>query len=239
MGRPKMTPDEFWRKVDKINGPIPDQNNPDYKGLERCWMWIGATNKSGYGVTSVDWKQMFAHRLAWIYTNGSIPDGLCVCHHCDEPSCCRPDHFFLGTNKDNSDNMTDKKRQSYGEKHSVAVMPNRPRGDKHYCAKLTDEQVIEMRKLYSETKIPIRELASKFGIGYRSASKIVAGHTWAHLPVPEHVRNRAAKLSEDTVREIRRLRTTGTTVKEIAHQFTLSIFTVNDIVYRRTWKNLA
>lgn len=230
-----MTAENFWEKVDKSG---PDFIHKTLGNIGPCWLWTGCTDKKGYGVTSRESKFFHAHRLAYIFTFGDIPENLCVCHHCDVPRCCSGRHLFLGTNADNSADMVAKGRQSQGEKHSKAILPGRYRGERHYAHKVTDAQAIEIRRLYTETKMPQREIAEKFGLSKHAASKLMRGETWKCLGPVNQPSKRAAKLSEETVREIRRLRATGLMIKQLAHQFSLSIFTVNDIVYRRTWKDI-
>lgn len=62
-----------------------------------CWLWMGVIHASGYG----HYNGKKAHRLSWELHNGSIPDGMCICHKCDVPSCVNPNHLFLGTQGDN------------------------------------------------------------------------------------------------------------------------------------------
>lgn len=97
-----------------------------------------------------------------------------------------------------------------------------------------------MRRLYLETKTLIRDIAPMFGLSFRATEKILRGKTWKHLGyVPPKLTKRAAKLSADMVRHIRHLRaSTGIQIKALAHQFGVSVFTCNDIVYRRTWKDI-
>lgn len=236
MGRPKMTPEEFWRKVDR-NGPIP-KHRPE---LGPCWIWKGCLSKRGYGQTSVDRRQIPAHRLAWIYTYGPVPEAKpCICHHCDNPPCVNPTHLFPGTQGDNSADRDSKNRQSQGEKHSKAVLPGRQRGSAHYAHKLTDDDVLEIRKLYAETKTLDRELATRFNISIGVIKKIVRGAIWKHLPVTKRdsLNPRGSKLTIETVRAVRQMRTSTTlTVPQIAAHFGIPVSSCVNIVYYRTWKS--
>lgn len=98
----------FWRRVDRAGGP------------DACWLWLGPKTPRGYGATSRLNKSVRAHRLSWELTNGPIPDGLIVCHRCDNPSCVRPSHLFLGTHADNMQDCSAKGRmrnQCKGKTH--------------------------------------------------------------------------------------------------------------------------
>ena len=77
----------FWRYV--------------VKNEEGCWSWIGHKDENGYGRMSVLGKKQRGHRISYTIHFGKIPDKMFVCHRCDNPECTRPDHLFLGTNKDN------------------------------------------------------------------------------------------------------------------------------------------
>jgi hypothetical protein len=95
----KNTEKDFWERVDKDTSPT------------GCWLWTGGKNH-GYGRISFNGKNFLAPRIAWEFTNGPIPDGLDVLHRCDNPPCVRPDHLFLGTLKDNYDDMVQKGRKA-------------------------------------------------------------------------------------------------------------------------------
>lgn len=83
----------------------------DVSDLSGCWEWTHTRSNKGYGVTCISGRvNTFAHRMAWHLTNGPIPDGLFVCHHCDNPPCVRPDHLFLGDVKANMEDMVQKGR---------------------------------------------------------------------------------------------------------------------------------
>jgi hypothetical protein len=81
-----------------------------------CWIWNGFKNKLGYGAKSFQGKPWMAHRLMWALTRSAIPQGMFVCHTCDTPSCCNPDHLFLGDHKTNQRDMIYKSRHAKGGK---------------------------------------------------------------------------------------------------------------------------
>jgi hypothetical protein len=91
----------FWKKVTKGEG---------------CWLWTASTSR-GYGQISpgvAGSPPLKAHRVSWEIANGPIPEGLFVCHRCDNPRCVRPDHLFLGSNADNAADMKAKCRANNG-----------------------------------------------------------------------------------------------------------------------------
>ena len=88
--------EKFWRKVDKT---------------PTCWLWTSLLQHRGYGIFFVSgFGYIQAHRYSWEMASGPIPEGLFVCHTCDVPKCVRPGHLFLGTPKDNMDDMWKKGR---------------------------------------------------------------------------------------------------------------------------------
>lgn len=133
-----------------------------------CWIWPGGKYGKGYG-TIVFGKKQATHRVAWILTNGPIPDGLFVLHKCDCPSCCRPDHLWLGTAADNSRDMIQKGRT------------NGPAGERSGFAKLTNEDVIEIRRLRKEG-VSCRSITLRFPVCRKTIEKIIAKTIWRHLP---------------------------------------------------------
>ena len=94
MQRPITTvEDRFWSRVKKTS---------------KCWEWQGTKLKTGYGVVSIKGKNIRAHRIAYELTKGKIPQGYGVCHTCDNPSCVKPDHLWIGTHKENMEDRNKK-----------------------------------------------------------------------------------------------------------------------------------
>lgn len=146
-------PKRFWSKV--------DVGDPD-----ECWNWSAGTLDRGYGRFNIHDRLWLAHRVAWVLTYGPIPEGLCVCHHCDNPGCCNPYHLFLGTQ---ADNMTD------------AVRKGRTfQGKRRLWSKLTEEDVWEIRRLLEEG-VPKQEIADEFEVSKWSIGAIKRGQTWSWL----------------------------------------------------------
>jgi len=93
-----MTAEAFWSRTGK--------GEPG-----SCWEWKRGRITKGYGAVWWEKKQMYAHRVAWELANGmAVPDGLFVCHTCDNPPCCNPAHLWVGTAADNIADMDAKGR---------------------------------------------------------------------------------------------------------------------------------
>lgn len=103
--------DKFWANVDR-NGPIP----PHVPHVGNCWTWRRSCGDKGHGRVRVGSMRdgtrrlMVANRVSWIATNGSLPAGMFVLHKCDNASCVRPDHLWIGTIADNNADMRAKGR---------------------------------------------------------------------------------------------------------------------------------
>ena len=133
-----------------------------------CHEWTGGKIKTGYG--RLRWKERnhLTHRVAFTLAKGEIPEGLYVLHRCDNPSCCNPDHLFLGDQFQNMADMISKGRQH-----------NRL-GSKNSCAKLTEDDVREIRRLKADGVKQVR-LAERFGVSTVAISLIVLRKKWVHV----------------------------------------------------------
>lgn len=152
------------QEVMKKNGlapsiPLNSGTVRNYKGtpITGCWLWTGWTDKDGYGKTTWEGKRIIIHRAAYEAFNGSIPKGFNICHSCDTPACYRPDHLFIGTQKDNIHDIVGKDRW---------------RGN----TKLTSEQVENILNWNQTDAISLADLADSYGITRRHANKIRQKH---------------------------------------------------------------
>ncbi len=136
------------------------------RGPNDCWEWLGAISNGKYGHLQLNGKFIYAHRIAYFLKYGIDPGDLCVCHCCDNPSCCNPKHLFLGTNTDNMQDARQKGRNSYGEKHGRA--------------KLTEKDVIEIKRLL-RLGVMHRIIAKKFNVSRPLISYINNNERWSHV----------------------------------------------------------
>lgn len=161
----KLTPADkarFWSKVDKSAGP------------DGCWLWTACKFHDGYGCFIIRKKLHRAHRLSFIIENGAIPQGdghhgTCVCHRCDVRECVNPSHLFLGSHQEN---VTDKMNKGRG---------GQKRGEGNGRAKLTEVEVLQMRKDFQNGVFTYSDLAAKFKMDASSIKDAVTGKTWRHL----------------------------------------------------------
>lgn len=117
--------------------------------MSECWEWGGYREKNGYGRKTLVRNgrlEIAVHRLAWAWANWngigewtSIPEGMFVCHRCDNPPCFNPEHLFLGTHTDNMRDSIAKKRHyntnkthcKYG--HEFTKENTHSTGKRRYC----------------------------------------------------------------------------------------------------------
>ena len=147
----------FWERVDKTSN------------VDGCWGWTGSKSPSGYGQTGDKrWKYKMAHRMSYAIHYGSIPQGLMVCHRCDNPGCVNPLHLFLGTNSDNLLDASAKGRLAAGSRNGNA--------------KLCEKQVRRIVEEYRKRKYRgiLLELSSRYNVSSTAIGRIVRGQGWKH-----------------------------------------------------------
>jgi hypothetical protein len=148
----------FWSKVNKLKP-------------RECWEWQGSRNTDGYGIFLQEKgvKQVRAHRVAWEFHMGPIPEGMCILHNCDNRACCNPNHLFLGSKKLNMEDAKGKERHAHGEKHGRSV--------------LTDDEVIEIRAMYFNGR-SLESIKSRMRLPVclSTIERVAIGKRWSHLP---------------------------------------------------------
>lgn len=170
MGRPRESIEsKFWSKV-KIG-----------KSEDDCWEWTASKFVAGYGQLTHGDKMgekftLKAHRVSYELNVGEIPDGILVCHTCDNPSCANPKHLFLGTWKDNVQDMISK-----GRRADTA-------GEKNGMSKITQEIADKIRKeylmndpdlgRYHRKSLSQAKLGEMYGISQKAVCKILRGEMW-------------------------------------------------------------
>jgi hypothetical protein len=144
----------IWGKVDKS---------------AECWVWIGYKQPFGYGVINTGSRTdgsratKLVHRVVYELEFGPIPEGGCILHKCDNPSCVKPDHLFLGTQSENVADMIAKGRKRVA------------RGKDHPSYKLSSQKKREICQRYSAGNVTQQKLAEEYGVNQATISKIVLG----------------------------------------------------------------
>jgi hypothetical protein len=221
---PRPAEQRFWEKVNKASGYIAPNMDTE------CWEWAGATLPKGYGVFSPSkGERFYTHRLSWEMHHGEIPDGLLVCHHCDNRKCVRPHHLFLGTAKENTHDMIAKGRNSKGENH--------------INSKMTWETVNEARRLFTDGAA-VKELARQFGISYMTMKTIITNEAWhddsytppARLPNAHMTTKPTVKLDLAAAQEIRRRWHNGERPTDLALVYGVDRRNISSIIHNKSWK---
>lgn len=138
--------------------------------IDDCWLWSGFRHPDGYGRVTVMQKRLQAHRVAYEAFVGPIPDGLLVCHRCDNPPCVNPAHLFLGTVQDNLADMHGKGRAS----------GNKSKGSANSFAKFSEADVRAIRLRISAGDRQA-DIARSYHVTPTAIRCIAKGRTWGHL----------------------------------------------------------
>ena len=152
--------ERFWSKVDR-------------RSDDECWPWkAGVRNKSeGYGAFFMNGRNQPATRVALILSGKTVPPGAEVCHSCDWPPCCNPNHLFVGTRQINNADKVGKRRHAFGERNRIA--------------KLTEAQVREIRAAHPVGRRARRglktELVQRYGVCRHTIENIWQGVRWTHV----------------------------------------------------------
>jgi hypothetical protein len=162
----------FWARLDR-------------ESAAGCWLWTGSVGPRGYGQVYLA-KRIYAraHRLAYALANGEVPDGLVICHSCDRPLCCNPDHLVAATQMENVADMVRKGRH-VGGPNAPGLPPRskqgRVRGERAPKAKLSAEQVKAIRTRYAAGGVTQVQLAAEYGINRNALQMILYRQSWAHV----------------------------------------------------------
>lgn len=138
------------------------------ENLDDCWEWVGSKLPNGYGHLKIENKTFYVHRVSYMLFVGHIPEGMLVCHSCDNRACVNPNHLFLGTNQDNMDDMKNKGRQ------------NKVKGEDQGSHKFTEQDIYKIRVMLKHG-YKLREIAEIFAVNKSSISAIKTGRRWGWL----------------------------------------------------------
>lgn len=149
----------FWQKVSKKESG--------------CWEWIGCIDALGYGRVGKkkDCNISKAHRLSWFIFNGKIPNGLLVCHKCDNRKCVNPNHLFLGTQSENMIDMVKKNRRNY-----VGLF-----GEKNPMSKLNSALVSEIKNERNTTGKSYKRISKMFGVSTMTVYRVCKNQLWKQI----------------------------------------------------------
>ena len=129
-------------------------------GEDACWEWMGEVHDHGYGIFYIGSRKLRAHRAAYELSIGPIPEGLYVCHHCDNRACCNPAHLFIGTPQENMDDMVRKGRSA--------------RAFRIARCRFTDAQVLAMVAM-RKAGASVSEVSGLFGVSQRYLRDLMCG----------------------------------------------------------------
>lgn len=222
---------KFWSRI-------------DVKAETECWTWMCGKSRLGYGKMSIGKKCIRAHRFALVVSGVEIPENMCACHSCDNPSCCNPKHLWVGSQSDNQKDRAAKGRSSRGERNPSKTHPELFCGENNHASMLTDEIVSELRK-NPPIGLNMSTESLKYSISPEAFRSAIVGDTWKHVPAmsPDKlhaflnanppIRVRITRQTADLVKEQLRL---GLGVKEVSAKMGIHQRTVRRILSGQCWK---
>jgi len=220
--------DDWGRMQSRMSGP--DENG--------CILWMAARDWNGYGIGWLNKKQGRITRILWEKERGPIPEGMQVCHKCDNPPCCNLDHLFLGTARENSDDKRAKRRESRGESGN--------RGG------LVSGQVVKARQLRKQG-MSCSEILSALNLPCSEShvACITNGKSWSHIDDIEApckktgtwspAKKEPVRLSEGDVLTIRKMASEGRSIGEISFFISVdaSESCIKRVIQGKTWSRVA
>jgi len=204
----------FWKKAN-----ILDENS--------CWEWKAGLDSKGYGSFGINYKSIRAPRVAYmiLYGKYSIPEGMSVCHACDNRKCVNPSHLFIGSNYDNVQDRHTKGRDGSAK------------GQNHGRSKLTNENVYYIRESFSNGLKTRKELCDMFSMSIGMIKNIINGNYWKSVGGTITKGSRSKKLVESQVIEIKKLLLDGKLMKkDIAERYNVTPSCINSIDKNVSWK---
>jgi len=208
--------ERFWTKV-------------DIRNWDECWEWLAQKDKDGYGRIKIKKKCLRAHRFSFFIHNGFVDKNLYVCHSCDNPSCVNPHHLWIGTNRDNQNDLVEKSK-IINKKNKSKNM-----GEKSHLSKLKEEDVIAIRNLYLDKSILIKDIANKFDITITNVQDIVKNKTWKHVYGGNKNASRM-KLNNKKANEIRKIYAKGNiTRKKLGKMYGVTKNNIDKILANKIW----
>lgn len=153
----RITKERILSKIKAVESPL---GTP-------CWEWQGTRSKHGYGSLFSANKRWLAHRASYYAFVEPITEKDLILHKCDNPPCVNPEHLYIGTQAENVRDCIARRRHNYGSRNGQA--------------KLSDEQVLQIRAMLETRKMRHKDIAEKFGVSIWTTILIKQGRRWKHL----------------------------------------------------------